>query len=142
MDPSLRELLEGVETEELEVVLKLKHPLVVPPHVKLVARFGQVVTGRIERRWIREVWGHPEVESCKAPRLLQTEPEIIDLEAAGDVVWRNTDVRRPAGLEVTGRGVVIGLVDVGCDFAHPHFRQPDGSTRLLALWDQSKAAPP
>ncbi len=56
MDPSLRELLEGVETEELEVILKLKHPAA-PPHVKLVARFGQVVTGRIERRWIREGLG-------------------------------------------------------------------------------------
>ena len=30
---------------------------------------------------------------------------------------------------------------MGCDFAHPHFRQADGSTRLLALWDQSKTAP-
>ena len=54
--------------------------------MRLVARFGQVVTGRVERRWIREVWGHPEVESFKAPRLQQLEPEIIDLEAAGDVI--------------------------------------------------------
>ena len=142
MDPALRMLIDGVETEELEVILKLRQPLAIPPHVRLVARFGQVVTGRVERRWIREVWGHPEVESFKAPRLLEAEPEIIDLESAGDVARRDSDVRRPAGLGVTGRGVVIGLVDVGCDFAHPHFRRPDGSTRLLALWDQSKVAPP
>ena len=142
MDPALRMLLEGVETEELEVILKLRHPQAIPPHVRLVASFGQVVTGRVERRWIREVWGHPEVESFKAPRLLEAQPEIIDLEAAGDVAWHDTDVRRPNGLEVTGRGVVIGLVDVGCDFAHPHFRRHDGSTRLMAIWDQSKVAPP
>ncbi|MFZ0726841.1 MAG: S8 family serine peptidase [Desulfobacterales bacterium] len=110
--------------------------------MRLVARFDQVVTGRVERRWIREVWGHPEVVSLKAARLLQTEPEIIDLETAGDTGWRDTDERRPAGIEVTGREVVIGLVDVGCDFAHPHFRLADGTTRLVALWDQSQAASP
>jgi subtilisin family serine protease/outer membrane protein OmpA-like peptidoglycan-associated protein len=142
MDPALRELQEGVETEELEVILKLRHPQAAPPHVRLVARFGQVVTGRVERRWIREVWGHPDVISFKAPRLLRAEPEIIDLEAASDVAWRDTDQRRPAALSVTGRGVAVALVDVGCDFAHPHFRHADGSTRLLALWDQSKTASP
>jgi hypothetical protein len=31
---------------------------------------------------------------------------------------------------------LIGVVDWGCDFAHPDFRHPDGTTRLLALWDQ------
>ncbi len=142
MDPALRQLLEGVTTEELEVIIKLRDPQAVPPHVRLVARFGQVMTGRVERQWIREVWGHPDVISFKAPRLLEAEPEILDLEAAGDVAWRDTDLRRPSGLEVTGRGVVIGLVDVGCDFAHPHFRHADGSSRLLALWDQSKVPSP
>lgn len=137
MDPALRELLSGADSEELEVILKLRDPQVIPPHVRVVAEFGRVVTGRIERRWIREVWEHPEVLSFKAPRLLQVESEINDPEAADDLAWREADARRPDGLEVTGQGVVIGLVDVGCDFAHPHFRLTDGSTRLLALWDQS-----
>lgn len=40
-----------------------------------------------------------------------------------------------------GRGVLIGVVDRGCDLAHPGFRNPDGSSRLLFLWDQNDAPP-
>jgi len=35
-----------------------------------------------------------------------------------------------------GEGVVVGIVDYGCDFAHQNFRHDDGSTRLLSIWDQ------
>ncbi|MEO0685164.1 MAG: S8 family peptidase, partial [Cyanobacteria bacterium J06649_11] len=39
-----------------------------------------------------------------------------------------------------GQDIVVGIIDVGCDFVHQNFRHPDGSTRILALWDQD--APP
>lgn len=32
--------------------------------------------------------------------------------------------------------VIVGIVDFGLDFAHWNFRNRDGSTRILALWDQ------
>ena len=35
-----------------------------------------------------------------------------------------------------GSGVIIGIIDFGLDFAHRNFRRSDGSTRILALWDQ------
>ena len=40
-----------------------------------------------------------------------------------------------------GTGVIIGVADWGCDFAHPAFLHPDGSTRLLYLWDQNPPPP-
>ncbi len=43
------------------------------------------------------------------------------------------------GTNVDGRGVIVGVVDFGCDFVHENFRRPDGKTRLLFLWDQSRA---
>lgn len=38
---------------------------------------------------------------------------------------------------LTGRGVIIGIVDSGLDLDHPDFRGPDGRTRVLYAWDQS-----
>lgn len=35
-----------------------------------------------------------------------------------------------------GKGVIIGIVDFGMDFVHRNFREANGKTRLLALWDQ------
>lgn len=37
---------------------------------------------------------------------------------------------------LTGRGVIVGVADSGIDLTHPAFRNPDGTTRILALWDQ------
>ena len=38
---------------------------------------------------------------------------------------------------LSGRGVLLGCIDSGIDYAHPDFRNRDGSTRILALWDQT-----
>ena len=35
-----------------------------------------------------------------------------------------------------GSGVIVGIVDIGCDFVHQNFRDANGQTRLLFLWDQ------
>jgi len=37
-----------------------------------------------------------------------------------------------------GSGVLLGFVDTGIDFADNTFRNADGSTRLLGLWDQTQ----
>jgi hypothetical protein len=38
--------------------------------------------------------------------------------------------------------VIVGVVDWGFDFDHPNFKNADGSTRLIALWDQRTASGP
>ena len=43
--------------------------------------------------------------------------------------------RAPLGL--TGKGVLLAIIDSGIDYTHPDFRNADGTTRLLALWDQT-----
>ena len=38
---------------------------------------------------------------------------------------------------LTGKGILMGIVDSGIDYFHQDFRNEDGSSRILALWDQS-----
>ena len=38
---------------------------------------------------------------------------------------------------LTGRGTLLACIDSGIDYAHPDFRNADGSTRILSLWDQT-----
>lgn len=39
--------------------------------------------------------------------------------------------------KLTGEGCIVAVIDSGIDYAHPDFRNPDGTTRILSLWDQT-----
>lgn len=43
---------------------------------------------------------------------------------------------------LTGRGVLVGIIDSGIDYANPVFRNVDGTTRIRSLWDQSLSENP
>ena len=43
---------------------------------------------------------------------------------------------------LSGRNVITAFIDSGIDYMHPDFRNPDGSTRILAIWDQTIAGAP
>ena len=47
-------------------------------------------------------------------------------------------------LALTGRGVIICVIDTGIDYTNPAFRNPDGTSRILAIWDQTiqEGSPP
>ena len=45
-------------------------------------------------------------------------------------------------LNLTGRGVLMGVIDSGIDYANPVFRNADGTTRIRNLWDQSLSENP
>lgn len=46
-------------------------------------------------------------------------------------------LRERFGINLTGRGVLVGIADSGIDIFHAAFRNRDGSTRIAALWDQA-----
>lgn len=137
MDPALRELLRsgaGRDDEEVEAIIRLDHPDADVAGVRIVACFGSVATCRIRRDAIPSARRAGPVLSLKAPRTLGEEPEAGAEDGTPSDL--RTDGRRPPGLPLTGAGVVVGFCDWGCDFDHPNFKRPDGSTRLAALWDQ------
>lgn len=47
-----------------------------------------------------------------------------------------------APLSLTGKGVLLSIIDSGIDYMHPDFQNADGSTRILALWDQTLTPDP
>lgn len=48
-----------------------------------------------------------------------------------------SNIRQHPHLSLMGLGVLIGFVDTGIDYQHPAFRNRDGSTRILSIWDQT-----
>jgi subtilisin family serine protease/LAS superfamily LD-carboxypeptidase LdcB len=159
MDPALRELLRNEPADRVvEAIIRFRWPGVELPGVRVVARFGCIATCRLPLAAVPEVRAHPDVVSLKAARPLGpegsrcgahelTDPARIDADrraseqtqAHGESPPGRDVPRRPDGLSLTGACVVVGVVDWGLDVDHPNFKCPDGSTRLIALWDQRSA---
>ncbi|SED01976.1 phage tail tip lysozyme [Streptomyces melanosporofaciens] len=139
MDPALWEELAriGNRGAAVEAIVRLDRPNAEIPGLRLVARFGQIATCRIAVERIPQVYNDPRVLSLKASRLVG--PERAPLCHGKPIVGltpTRTDRCGPANRRLTGQGVVVGVIDTGCDVDHPSFKWPDGSSRLLALWDQ------
>lgn len=55
------------------------------------------------------------------------------LEASGILRIRNYPT-----LTLKGQGILIGFVDTGIDYQNQVFQNPDGSSRIAAIWDQTE----
>ena len=62
-----------------------------------------------------------------------TPMDMTALEVSGMIRLQN-----PAALDLQGQGVLVGFVDTGINYEHPAFRNVDGSTRILGIWDQTQ----
>ena len=87
-----------------------------------------VVVIREER--IGELAGLAEIEFIEKPKSLYFEAEAGRQASCIDAV-------QFPPYSLSGRGILIGVVDSGIDYAHPAFRNEDGTTRIAALWDQT-----
>lgn len=46
-------------------------------------------------------------------------------------------LRNQSRLDLTGKDVIIGFVDTGIDYLHEAFKDMQGRTRILSVWDQT-----
>jgi subtilisin family serine protease len=84
----------------------------------------------VPERLINIVSDYPEVEFVEKPKQL-----FYALEAS----TRAACIRRlhEAPYNLTGEGVLVAIIDSGIDYTHPDFRNEDGTTRIVELWDQT-----
>lgn len=124
-------------TKEWEVIVKYSGSLgrgraIAEAAAELAEGYAIVI---IKEDRIEELAELPEIEFVEKPKSLYFEDDV------GRQVSCIDSVRvRPYGL--TGRGVLIGILDSGIDYANPDFRNEDGTTRILALWDQTVPGSP
>ncbi len=76
-----------------------------------------------------------EFRLSQLPNLLGITDEI-SLDTSGVYEIRN----QPA-LNLRGEGVLIAVIDTGIDYTNPVFLNPDGTTRIASIWDQSIDTP-
>lgn len=119
---------------QVDVLAKLVDPTVPVPGLIVAQTIGQIVTGTVTVNAIEQVRQHSNVISLKRATAIQSELAFSVPEIRADAAQLQAVL--PPGTSIDGAGVIVGVVDYGCDFLHKNFRNADGSTRLLYLWDQ------
>lgn len=101
--------------------------------ISVVPLLGGYAIVTLPESMLEEYSRRPQIEFIEKPTRLYFE-DLFSKEASCI-----TQVQRdePGNLQLTGRGVLIGIVDSGVDYRHPAFLTADGKSRILRLWDQS-----
>ncbi len=123
----------------VDVIAELKDPGQDVPGLAVVTQHGLLVTGTVEVSDLERVSSHDNVLRLSGGDRVVGELSIC----LPDIQGRPLDLRPafPPGANVPdGTGVIVGIVDYGCDFLHQNFRKADGKTRVLFLWDQNGGA--
>ena len=93
----------------------------------LIAGYAILTVPEIQ---IEQIVENEQIEYVEKPkRLFFAQSEELDASCIPPVTQRQPFL--------SGRGVIVSVIDSGIDFTNVNFRNPDGSTRILALWDQS-----
>lgn len=123
------------ETQEWNVIVKYSGDLraSVPDTWQVVTLSGGyaiVTLAQEDINWLAQL---PQVEYIEKPKRM-----FFSVDAgrrASCISALQTPERN-----LLGRGIAVAVIDSGVDYFHPDFRNDDGSTRILALWDQTGSA--
>lgn len=90
---------------------------------------------RIPQYLIGRLSDYPQIDYIEKPKSLILE----QMEGIGASCVNR--VRLP-DYNLTGSGCLVALLDSGVDFYHRDFRNPDGTTRIVTMWDQTTPGNP
>ena len=140
-----------LEEKEWELIVKYSGTL---ERVRTRAVYVTELTGgyaiiQIKESQIKELAAFPEVEFIEKPKSLYFQIEngrrvscIDEVQAAPffssiEQEGLEDNQQKKQSFPLLGKDVLIGIVDSGIDYENPDFRNADGTTRILALWDQT-----
>lgn len=79
---------------------------------------------------IRQLAGKPEIIYIDTPKALYFTVENGIQSSCVTQAWQPP-------FSLSGSGTIACIIDSGIDYSHPDFLFPDGSSRILAIWDQT-----
>jgi subtilisin family serine protease len=97
---------------------------------KITPLFGGYAIAVVPESRLQALAGEPEVEYIEKPKALSF--AVYEGKMASCI----PPVQR-APFSLSGKNILVAVVDSGIDIYHPDFCNEDGTTRIVGLWDQT-----
>jgi subtilisin family serine protease len=97
---------------------------------ELQTQIGRVIVGTIPLSRLPELEALTDVLRVEAAQPIQPTLDVSLPESR--VIPLHT-----ANPAIKGAGAIVAVIDSGIDYTHPAFRRADGTSRILAIWDQN-----
>ena len=138
----LRSIEPGVQIGEnlLEDIVKYSGDIMIVGvdlgvDVEILGEGYAILTLTVEK--VQQLFDYREIEYIELPKTLK----YFLTESLTRVCI--PQVQSASGLGLSGSGVIVGIIDSGIDYTHWDFRNDDGTSRILYIWDQTiPGAPP
>lgn len=124
----------------MEEMIKIDYEVVVKYHgdililesklnvsVELLACNFAIITAK-SQDVIGELLNYPQVEHIETPFLLN-EQDLESFTSTGITSFKQST-------NLTGSGVILGMIDSGIDYRLPQFKDKEGKSKILYYWDQ------
>jgi subtilisin family serine protease len=90
----------------------------------------------LEESKIPQLYDYTQIEHVELPKILsfETSPSLITTciqPVQTNPLWN-----------LNGRNVIVAIIDSGIDYLHSDFRNEDGTSRILYIWDQTATGTP
>ncbi len=90
----------------------------------------------INKNNLLRLYSHPQIESLELPKSLYFN-SVFNLLTSCIRTVQSTE-----SYNLRGRGVIVAIIDSGIDYTHRDFRNADGTSRILYIWDQTAEGTP
>lgn len=100
---------------------------------KVSFQAGNIVTVRCPLALLQSIAELPGVNYVQVAAPAAQMLDVARPEVGGEKVRRGETLSQP----YTGKGVIVGIVDAGFDYAHSAFRDAEGQLRIKRVWEQS-----
>lgn len=119
-----------------EIIVKHSQPLpdLAGAGIVVDELLNQYTILRVPEPMIDRISALPQIEYIEKPKRLYFAVDEARAASCIDLVQVPGSLYAP---NLTGRDVIVAVIDSGIDYFHEDFRKEDGSTRILELWDQN-----
>ena len=130
-----KDLNTGFDVFDKEWELIIRHSGELPLEATELATSIKELSGgfalvRISERNIDRLADLSEVIFIEKPKKLYLELDYSVVASCITPVWDNP-------YNLSGQGVLVAIIDSGIDYTHPDFNNPDGTSRIIAIFDET-----